>query len=143
MDDAGPPTYQSVTSRACLLHLLGDAAAARAMLMKAELTVDMMHGVDPAAPPGLWVMAYRSLADSRLPSPEVMAGAPPLHRAPVHFFHGVIALGQGDRAAAQAHLTSCENCYDYEQYSYLARMIRRRLDADPAWPNWLRGHVAR
>jgi len=60
-----------------------------------------------------------------------------LKRAEPLFFAGCIALGRQDRARALELLQRCEACYDYENYGFLARMIRRRLVLDAAWPPWL------
>ncbi len=63
--------------------------------------------------------------------------APKLKRAEPLFIAGCVALGREDRSAAIELLQRCEACYDYEYYGYLARMIRRRLVLDAAWPPWL------
>ncbi|MCA9255706.1 MAG: tetratricopeptide repeat protein, partial [Phycisphaerales bacterium] len=118
--------FRVCTSIACLHHLFGRADLASAFLADRRGAVEFGEG-DMAA--------WEILANTE-GAPGGDREVPRNARACSLFFRGVVALGAGDREAAGAWLVACEECYDYEDYGYLARMLRRRMDSDPAWPNW-------
>lgn len=136
--------YREATSFAGALYLLGDADGARSLLERDRSTekVDFDEGLNTkvSAPMRWWKDTWKVLADPMFvidPESAEFAEIDKELRAPALFFEGVIALSNGDRKAAERWLLACENCYDYERYGYLARMLRRRLQLDPQWPAWL------
>lgn len=139
---AGAGDYRDVTAVACGLYLLGDESSARDLMTKAASRKLFDDGLDPSAPDGWWRLAWDVLAvpgsylDPTSPLHESLAKQREL-QAPALFFQAVVTIGKGDRVAGREWLVRCEACYDYEEYGYLARMLRRRMDADPDWPKWI------
>ncbi|MCB9856540.1 MAG: protein kinase [Phycisphaerales bacterium] len=136
----GVNDYRSAVSTACLLHVLGDADGARRLLEEAKTRVDMAAGLGPSAPEEWWRRSWSVLAEPGYVMALEAADVQDVVRdakSPPYFFQGCVALGVGDRREAEAFFRSCEACYDFEEFSLLARMLRRRMNADPAWPPWI------
>ena len=135
-----PGTGRNALSAACLLHVLGRGAEVGPLMAAIESNIEFERDPIDGAPPGWWRGVF-DLSRGRVTvdalRAEAGSGADSSIWGPVEFLRGCEALGRGDRGAALAGFKACEDTFDYEAYSYLARIFAQRLADDPAWPNWI------
>ncbi|MBN2563809.1 MAG: protein kinase [Phycisphaerae bacterium] len=139
-----PTDFRAVTSSACMLRILGHGDEADRVLAghAGEIDFDVFDGESCAESPPGWINATYALCRGHrtLQDLEQLAGdrrGDKLLWPAAYFFAAAEDLGRGDRRQALGHLRRCERTFDYDDYSYLAKVFVRKLDGDPTWPNWL------
>lgn len=140
--DAAPDDAQAILWTASCLRLLGEAAAANALLEDRVDGVRFDVGLESPQSPE-WVASLYRFAAGResLENLLQLAGAsetPWKLLAEAYYYAGVIALGSGDRTAAMEHFAAAHASYDSQQrYTYHAGVLLQKLKMDPDWPPWI------
>jgi serine/threonine protein kinase len=135
-----PKDFRAVTGAACMLRLLGRHEEADQLLSDSAERVNFHVVGEAFAEPG-WTEALYGFCQGRVNWADLTRAAGPregdklIWGAP-HLFAAFTALGHGDRQVALDQFRLCELTYDYDDYSYLALVFVRKLEADPAWPAW-------
>ena len=142
--DETPASAQSVLWSATCLRLLGQPDEARALLAQRADTVDFAADLIPPQSEG-WVRALYAYCQQggALTAVDALAEATAAPRklwAEAHFHAGALRLSEGDRAGAEEDFLRAYRSFDSEQrYTYQARLILGKLNADSAWPPWVAG----
>ena len=128
-----------VLTAASFLRMLNSAAEANALLSREKANIDWTLEPIENAPNGWWDHVYSVAEGSRALNDIKMmlsADADSSLMAPAYFVEACRRLALGNRAGAIENLRACEATYDYQDFSYLARVILGRMEADPQWPAW-------
>jgi len=121
---------------ASFLRLFGSAAEADALLAREKANIDWKLEPIEGAADDWWEQVY-SVADGSISLNEVRMKQPEADStllAPVLFVEACRRHAAGDRSGAIEQLQACEATYDYQDFSYLARVILGRMEANPQWP---------
>jgi len=121
---------------ASFLRLFDSSAEADALLAQERANIDWTLEPIEGTADDWWKKVY-SVADGSTSLNELPADADSTLLAPALFVDACRQFAAGDRARALERWRQCEATYDYQDFSYLARVILGRMEADPAWPNWV------
>jgi serine/threonine protein kinase/predicted Zn-dependent protease len=140
--DEAPPSAQAVLWSATCLRLLGQAGEAHRLLAERAEAVDYAAELVPPQSEE-WVRAlYAYCRDggsrATLGALAEGVGAPRKLWGEADFHAAALALAEGDRRAALEDLLRAYRSFDGEErYTFHAKLIRTRMQQDPAWPSWI------
>jgi hypothetical protein len=138
---ASATSFRAVTSAATALRILGRPDRAERLLADSAAGIDFQTLPASAGLPNWQRISYSICRmDRGWPDLLEMLAAQPdpglLYAGP-RFFLAATELARGDRPAALEHFQAALQTYDWEDYSYLAKVFIRRMETDPAWPPWI------
>ncbi|MEK6644192.1 MAG: protein kinase [Planctomycetota bacterium] len=135
-----PTSFRAVTAAASFLRMLWKPNEANDLLKqyqnqvvfepsgRAEVSYGFMH----ACYRPLNIHHYTEKATTYLTTPEeVRAG-----RAMMFYLQASDSFSGANHDSAFRLFWVCDDAYDSEDYCYMARVFVRRMELDPAWPQW-------
>ncbi len=131
---------RSQLDAAAVMHWLGEPVHA-AIIIAGFVREPAAQPDDDASTPRDWHRLSRGLLSGEHTFDDLTDAADreydkSIWAAP-HFFAAAVAFSSGNDDAVNRHLAACEATYDFDDYCYLARVISRRIAADPGWPRRL------
>lgn len=132
---------QAVLWSAAWLRLLGEAEQAELLLAQRAAGLKFDVGLTPPQTES-WIRALYQLCAGERTLEDLLnlaetADSPRKLRAEVLFHAGVLALANGDRGSAMAHLNEAYLSFDGELgYTFHAKILCDKLRSDPLWPTW-------
>jgi predicted Ser/Thr protein kinase len=141
--EAHPARALDVLWAATGLRLLGQPAAADSLLReRADAGLDYASGLVPPQTEE-WVRALYERcvgggSDAELDILASGVAAPWRLRGELAFHLAAVRLAEGDRAGALDAFRRAYRSFDEEtRYTYHAKLVCVKMDADPAWPVWI------
>jgi serine/threonine protein kinase len=141
--DQHPASAASLIWSATILRLLGRAAEASDLLESHAAGVDFALDLNAAQSPE-WMRALYELSRGTASLEELDTLAECSPNAPklwgeAAFHAAAIRLSRGELEQARALLVRSYRSFDAEdRYSYCARTLLVKMEAEPSWPPWLR-----
>jgi tetratricopeptide (TPR) repeat protein len=140
--DTPPTDPLAVLWSATTLRLLGDTDEAAALLADREPAIEFAAAADRERTE-TWLRALYAAAQTGdgLDDLEALAqqSEQPWRLWGEAYFHDAARrLAEGDRAGARSGFERAHRAFDGEtQYTYHAKLILERMQADPVWPTWI------